>query len=333
MIDVKNQEEVFKDFSKNGKDRQWRERKLKNIELAQRLELLGYRSFERVYRCAEVLKFLEREDGTRKLYQAYFCKNKLCALCNWRRSMKYGYQAELVVNEAIRREPKGRFLFLTLTIKNVKGEELNQTITEMGRGFNRLMKYKKVDKNIIGYLRATEVTYSKSRDDYHPHLHVLLMVRPAYFQSKSDYIKQTDWIEFWQKAMKLDYEPGVDIRTVKPKAENVESLQEKDGLKKAILETAKYPVKPFDITKDKDGNVMKLSEVKKLQITDDMMNGLHRKRQIGFGKLFKEIKKELELDDLENGNLIQTGEEKTETTAGKEIIAVWNWERSNYFIK
>lgn len=333
MTDVKNQEEVFKDFSKNGKDRQWRERKLKNVELANRLEVLGYRSFERVYRCAEVLKFLEREDGTRKLYQAYFCKNKLCALCNWRRSMKYSYQAELVVNEAIRREPKGRFLFLTLTIKNVPGEELNQALSQMTEGFRRLMLYKKVDKNMIGYLRATEVTYSKSRDDYHPHLHVLLMVRPAYFQSKNDYIRQSDWVALWQKAMKLDYEPGVDIRTVKPKAEHAENLQEKDGLKKAILETAKYPVKPFDITKDKDGNVMKLSEVKKLQITDDMMNGLHRKRQIGFGKLFKEIKKELELDDLENGNLIQTGEEKTETIAGKEIVAVWNWERSNYFVK
>ena len=31
--------------------------------------------------------------------------------------MKYAYQAELVVNEAMKRYPKGRFLFLTLTIK------------------------------------------------------------------------------------------------------------------------------------------------------------------------------------------------------------------------
>ena len=37
-----------------AKDRKWRERKLKNIELAGRLEKLGYRSFERVYQCAEV---------------------------------------------------------------------------------------------------------------------------------------------------------------------------------------------------------------------------------------------------------------------------------------
>ena len=50
----------------------------KNIELAGRLEKLGYRSFERVYQCAEVLKFIEQQDGTKKLYQSYFCKNKLC---------------------------------------------------------------------------------------------------------------------------------------------------------------------------------------------------------------------------------------------------------------
>ena len=53
-----NEKQVFKDYSKQGKDRKWRERKLKNIELAGRLEKLGYRSFERVYQCAEVLKFI-----------------------------------------------------------------------------------------------------------------------------------------------------------------------------------------------------------------------------------------------------------------------------------
>ena len=57
-----------------AKDRKWRERKLKNIELAGRLEKLGYRSFERVYQCAEVLKFIEQQDGTKKLYQSYFVK-------------------------------------------------------------------------------------------------------------------------------------------------------------------------------------------------------------------------------------------------------------------
>ena len=37
------------------------------------------------------------------------------------------------------------------------------------------------------------------------------------------------------------------------------------------------------------------SEMVKERITEDLTNGLHRKRQIGFGKLFKEIKAELAL--------------------------------------
>ncbi|WP_173276833.1 MULTISPECIES: protein rep [unclassified Streptococcus] len=319
MSDVKNQ--VFQDISKTGKDRKWRERKLKNIELAGQLDILGYRSFERVYQCAEVLKFVEQSDGTKKLYQSYFCKNKLCALCNWRRSMKYSYQASKIVEEAMIRQPKGRFLFLTLTVKNVIGQELNQAMTDILIGFNRLMKYKKIDKNMIGFLRATEVTYSKKLDSYHPHLHVLLMVKPGYFRSKDDYLNQEEWTELWKKAMKLDYTPMVDIRAVK--------ADKGKGLKGAILETAKYPVKPFDVIDEKTD----FTAQEKLQIVDDMLTGLHRKRQIGFGKLFKEIKKQFDFDDLEDGNLVQTGDETESRATGREIVAIWNWERKNYYIK
>ncbi|KAA9267737.1 protein rep, partial [Streptococcus anginosus] len=207
------------------------------------------------------------------------------------------------------------------TVKNVTGQELNQSMTDILRGFNRLMKYKKVDKNLIGFLRATEVTYSKELDSYHPHLHVLLMVRPSYFQAKADYINQEEWTELWQKAMKLDYTPMVDIRAVK--------ADKGKGLKGAILETAKYPVKPFDVTDKKTD----FTDQEKLQIVDDMLTGLHRKRQIGFGKLFKEIKKQFDFDDLEDGNLVQTGEDTEGTSSGREIVAVWNWDRKNYFVR
>lgn len=311
----------LKDISKKGKDRKWRERKLKNIELAGRLDKLGYRSFERVYQCAEVLKFVEQQDGTKKLYQSYFCKNKLCPICNWRRSMKYAYQAELVVNEAMKRYPKGRFLFLTLTIKNVSGKELNKTLSKMTEGFRRLMMYKKVDKNILGYLRATEVTYSSEHENYHPHLHVLLFVRPSYFRSKEDYLKQEDWTKLWAKAMKLNYVPVVDIRAVRAKKQQ--------DLKSAIIETAKYPVKPFDVDTSKE----QLTEKDKDRVTADLIDGLYRKRQIGFGKLFKEIKAELELDSIEEGNLVKTGADETTESTGREIIAIWNWDRKNYFVK
>ena len=39
-------------------------------------------------------------------------------------------------------------------------------------------------------------------------------------------------------------------------------------------------------------------------------------------------------DDLENGNLVQTRDDDIENrSVGREIVAVWNWERKNYYIK
>lgn len=317
---TKNQElKPFKDKDKNGKDRKWKERKFANIDLAASLERLGYRNFNNVYECAEVLKFREQEDGSLKLFQTWFCKKKLCPICNWRRSMKYSYQAEEVIAEAIKQFPKGRFIFLTLTVKNVNGDFIKQEITQISEGFNRLMKYKKVDKNVIGYLRALEITYSTNRDDYHPHLHVLLFVSSSYFTGNgNNYISQDEWTSLWQKAMKLDYVPVVNVKAVK--------ATEKYDLKGAILETAKYPVKPLDLLSED------FSAETKDMITDDLTKGLHRKRQIGFGKLFKEIRKELQLDDIEEGNLIDVQKDDEDTSSVKEVIAKWNWERKNYFI-
>ena len=76
-----------------------------------------------------------------------------------------------------------------------------------------------------------------------------------------------------------------------------------------------------------------LPEEAKERITGDLFEGLYRKRQIGFGKLFKTIKKELDLDDVEDGNLVQTGEDSQEVSRGQEIVAVWNWQRKNYFLQ
>ncbi|MCC9878843.1 protein rep, partial [Streptococcus agalactiae] len=149
---------------------------------------------ERVQGCGDVLHFIRREDGSLKLYQAYFCKNKLCTMCNWRRSMKYSYQTSKIVDEAIKNEPKGRFLVWTLTVKNVPGTELHKTITSLTKSFDRLDKRAKVQKNIIGYLRSVEVTHNEKENSYHPHIHVLLMVKTSYFSGAgNNYISQKEW--------------------------------------------------------------------------------------------------------------------------------------------
>ena len=244
MIQNLNQEEVLQDRNSKGKDRNWRGRKILSLKLADIFEELGYKKslIERIQSCGDVLRFIRREDGSLKLYQAYFCKNKLCPMCNWRRSMKYSYQTSRIVDEAIKQSPKGRFLFLTLTVKNVPGIELNNTISQLTQSFDRLFRRAKVKKNLIGYLRSVEVTHNEDDKTYHPHIHVLLMVIPSYFNSKDNYITHEEWGEMWSQSLKVDYVPMVDIRTVKETGK---------GLRGAVLETAKYPTKPIKLDVEK----------------------------------------------------------------------------------
>ncbi|MGT2625547.1 protein rep [Streptococcus thoraltensis] len=311
--EVKSDQTILIDTNSKGKDRNWRGRKIMSLKLADIFKELGYRQslIDRLSSCGEVLKFVQQDDGSLRLYQAYFCKNKLCPMCNWRRSMKYSYQTSRIVDEAIKQEPKARFLFLTLTVRNVKGEDLNVTLTSLTQSFDRLFRRVKVKKNLLGYLRSVEITYNEIEKTYHPHIHVLMMIRPSYFRSSDDYISQKEWGDMWSQSLKVNYFPIVDIRVVK---------QSYQGIEKAIVETAKYPVKPMNL------------DVTEKQVVDDLYQGLYRKRQLGFGGLFKTIKKELELDDIENGDLVHTTDDG-KLSQGTLIVAIWNQDKLNYFIK
>lgn len=314
MEQYQNQEQVLVDKNKKGKDRNWKGRKILSLKLADVFHSLNYQDgfIGRVKSCGDTLSFIRREDSSLRLYQAYFCKNKLCPMCNWRRSMKYSYQTSQIVDEAIKEQPKGRFLFLTLTVKNVPGGELNGMISQLTQSFDRLFRRAKVKKNLIGFLRSVEVTHNKKENTYHPHIHVLMMVKSSYFKTKSDYINQEEWGQMWSQSLKVDYVPMVDIRAVKEQGK---------GLKGAILETAKYPTKPIEL------------DLKNAQVVDDLYNGLYRKRQLGYGGLFKEIRKRLQLSDVENGDLIHTSEDENNVSTGTKIVAIWNARKQDYLLK
>ena len=316
---------IFKDISKAGKDRQWRERKLQAIKYGQALEQLGVRRFRDTYTCANLLTYGQKADGGLHLKQAFFCQQKLCPICSWRRSMKNGTRNSQIVEEALKREPKARFVFLTLSARNVRtGEELNQAMSKLTAGFNRLFRRAKVKKNLLGFIRATEVTVSDDPDmpewqgSYNQHMHVLMMVRPNYFGDTENYIPQAQWVSMWKQSLKADYEPVVDVRIVKPKKAGGDT-------RSAVLETSKYPVKPiqFDLTPDT------------LKATQDLLTGLHRKRQLAYGGLLKEIKKELFGEDKpeDQQDLVHVDEETGEILDGEDVVAAWDWQRRNYYIQ
>lgn len=313
---------VLVDRSRSGKVRPWREHKLENLQYGDYLQMLHYKKAHRVKECGEVLRFVEDKNGHKKLAQTWFCHSRLCPLCNWRRAMKQSNQLTQILEEAVKQRKTGRFLFLTLTVENTTGNQLKSELRQMGQAIRDLMRYKKPSKNLLGYVRSTEVTVNHEADQpmYHHHMHVLLFMKSSYFTGTDNYISQVEWTGYWQRAMKLTYVPIVNVEAVKP---NVK--RHKSSLLTSAQETAKYQVKSKDILTN--------NLEQDLQVIDDLEQALAGSRQISYGGLLKEIRKQLQLEDVENGDLINTDsdDQKTDRVV-REIVAKWDYQRKNYFI-
>ena len=322
-VDENQDNETLKDMTKNGKQRPWREKKIDNIGYADILEILKIKKAYNVKQCGNVLEFKPSDDGYLKLYKTWFCKSKLCPVCNWRRAMKNSYQAQKVIEEVVKEKPKARWLFLTLSTKNsISGEHLDQSLKEMSKAFNKLKMYSKVKKNLVGFMRSTEVTVNKNDGSYNQHMHVLLCVENAYFRKKENYITQEEWVDLWQKALQVDYKPVANIKAIKPNKKGDKDIQA------AIKETSKYSVKSSDYL---TGN-----QEKDAEIVQDLEQGLYRKRMLSYGGLLKQKHKILNLDDAENGDLIKTSDDDAitdEEEKAHSITAIWNFEKQNYFLK
>ena len=314
--------EIFEDKTENGKVRPWRERKIENVRYAEYLSILEFKRAHDIKNCGETLRF--RKIGNHlKLYQTWFCHKRLCPLCNWRRSMKNSSQLKQIIAETVAREPKGRFLFLTLTVKNVNtSEELKTSLRQLTKAFGKLSRYKQVAKNLLGYLRSTEITVNEQDMSYNQHLHVLLFVKSSYFKNSNNYLAQAEWAKLWQKALKVDYEPVVHVQAVK-----ANKRKGTDSLQASAEETAKYEVKSADyMTADDERN---------LTVIKDLEYALAGTRQISYGGLFKQIKQDLKLEDVENGDLIHVGDEdytKEQMEAAEEVVAKWDFKKQNYFM-
>lgn len=336
-INLHNPVVTLQDVDGKGKDRDWKGKKERSLLMADHHAAVDdlTKKAERMYECGNYLVF-KMKDGRLKLYQAYFCKVRLCPMCNWRRSLKIAFQNKKIIQTVNERE-KVKWVFLTLTVKNVEGHELKNTMNQMTRAWNRFSGYAKFKKSVKGYFRAMEVTRnrkytSENYGTYHPHFHVLMAVPNDYFGR--NYIKQSEWAEMWQKAMKLDYMPIVHVERVKAKKDSTniveidEEIQKAIAEEKAVFEVSKYPVKDSDIIK---GDRVTPTNIETVVHLD---KALAYKRLISYGGILKEIHKELNLSDAENGDLIHIDDDSDDVANGAiDVMAYWHIGLKNYVIK
>lgn len=295
--------EVLQDIDDNGKPRPWHEKKAETKKLAELYDLA--RIIEptvitesRLYdlsKCADTLIFAKDAAGKKRLASGNFCHVRFCPMCNWRRSLKLAIQmgqAAALINS----ERKVRYVFVTLTCRNVPAGRLKQQLNALNAAWKRLLDGKSntrlrttdaetLRRNVLGYMRAVEITYNHKVGNYHPHIHALLAVKPAYFTR--DYLTHEKFIELWRAAMRVDYAPSVNVQAVKHD-------------KKAIAEVSKYPVKTYDLNK--------LAPERAARVLIVLTNATRNRRLLTFGGIIRAARQRLKQDD--GKDLIHMGDEK-----------------------
>lgn len=308
--------ERFLQDTKNGKEIPWKLKKTRSIELANSFERLGYgKKASRVRFCGSALAFLKSlETGEKTLHSADFCKERLCPMCQWRKSLKVFHQVSRVMDRVQLEQPKLVPLFLTLTLRNCSGADLSSTLDTIFRGWKNIIDHRKIKRVVQGWFRALEVTYNRQDDTFHPHIHAIILVERSYFKKDNkDYMQTADWVQMWRKALKLDYDPVCDIRKVK----------NAKGKYKAVAEVAKYTLKDTDFIFSEDELTDKVVEV--------LSNSLHGRRLFAFGGVMKVIAKQMGVKEVAEGDLVHIDEEciRNDVATVLEVYR-WNFGLANY---
>lgn len=261
---------------------------------------------EKIQTCAKSLLFALEADShgeiKHRLKNVFFCRFRHCPVCQARRSRR-NYAKFLNSLPNILSEYGGsRWIFLTLTVPNVHIKKLRVELGYMNEAWHRLIKRKEF-KNVLAWVRSTEITKESKRNSYaHPHFHVLMMVKSTYF--KDGYINREKWLEAWRGAMKNDSVISVDVR-VADRNKGKKLIGE--DLIKSVSETLKYSVKPSDILMDKSWTV-------------ELIRQVHKLRFLAGGGLFKGIFSER----LSNDEMIHTGENQNFGDEIAELTYWWN---------
>ena len=199
--------------------------------------------------------------------------------------------------------PTGRWIFVTLTVKNCELTNLRATLSWMNAAWHKLLKRKEFPA--LGFVKSVEVTRGID-GTAHPHFHCLMLVPAGYFSH--GYLSHAKWTQLWQSCLKTDYAPILDVRVVKStKPASNDALDASNAaMAQAVCETLKYAVKPSDLLADPDW----LGELTKQ---------LQKTRAISIGGCLKEFFSEDDPEDLINGDIEE--EEKTDD----EAIFCFDW--------
>ena len=286
------------DLTIKGRSRPWRVKHLAGQKVAAAYSALGQPwKAARCRDCGTVLSFMECPvDGQKRLKAANFCRERLCPMCAWRRSLKWAAEVSLVLHRAAVEHPEWGYVMVTLTQRNVPGADLPDEISRILQGWDKFRRRQEF-RAVAGWLRTLEVTRNESMGEWHPHIHALLAVEPDYWHKR--YVSHARWVALWRDVLGLDYDPSVEVHRVKARRKG-------DSLDAAAQEVGKYAVKDADLIGDGTDVIARVATL------DAALKG---RRLLAWGGALRELARQVAVDVPEGEeDLVRiTGEDHGDT--------------------
>lgn len=274
---------------------------------------LGFiKKAKRVNFCGSFLGFDYFNDDSVRLVNANFCKDSLCAMCAWRKSLKLSNQVYKCVSSI---KDNYKFVFVTLTVKNCSADKLSSTIKLLNKSYTKLMRRKRMGF-VKGAFKALEITYNNKDKSFHPHLHAIWVVSKKYFSS-DDYLSTSELVKLWKKSLGIDYNPICYVERIRRKN------KKKNALSSAVSEVAKYPVKASDF--------LKFDEKTNNFVVETLSVALTNVKTFQFYGILSDIRKKLSLSD-DDDDLIHIDEDKTNNAVLiAHLVFCWNKKTKSYY--
>ena len=230
-------------------------------------------SREKLEHCGNFVVMQETADRQRqRVEMGFYCEQRLCPCCAWRRSVR---DAQTIAAISAAAAADGlRMVFVTLTVPNVRGCDLPDTVRHINQSFARLRAYKKCKTLLANTIRKLEITYNRQMETYHPHLHVLCYVPANYFSGRG-YCSHDALLDAWRRATGQPQITQVDVRRCRDYGDT-----------DAIRELAKYNAKASDYCSSQ-------------QVMDDLYVGLKNTQLISFGGKMREYKRDYDAGRLD----------------------------------
>ena len=299
----------------------------------------------RMSECSLRLGFKISADNAVTLFNAHFCRDRLCPICMWRLSRRIAWETRKIIEKYTAENPDMIPIMIGLTVKNPKMSELSpmlDVLCHRKSGAWQLLSKYFARRDIKDYIRTVEVTFNNKAQSWHPHIHALMFVPKEYFSKGSkNYISQKQLAEYWQHACKLDYKPVVDIRRVYDKDSPKERIDFDSDIKTvslsgAIFETAKYCVKPLNLfsnTLDSYDNMGEIDDkINIKEVVRELSEALAGRRLRALGGELKKIAKRLKFDDDENKKDLLHKDENGTAEAIWEEIYEYVFEDKEYYL-